>query len=62
MNDKASSLVSMAILLTLTIAICSSLVLATKDIIFNHYFASIYHIVMAIISCFGPLLWIKDPE
>lgn len=62
MNDKSSSLVSMTVLLTLTMAICINLVLATRDIIFNHYVASIYYIVMAIISCFGLWLWIKDPE
>lgn len=62
MNDKSSSLVSMAVLLTLTLAIMSSLVLATANIIFSHYVASIYHAVMALISCFGIWLWIKDPE
>lgn len=62
MNDKSSSLVSMVVLLTLTIAICINLVLATANIIFSHSIASIYHVVMALISCFGLWLWIKDPK
>lgn len=62
MNDKSSSLVSTSVLLTLFFAIVSSFTLAMVRVVIGNYASSIYFLVMAVVSCFGLWLWIKDPE